>query len=145
LDGLQQHFQQTLREGLFATPIVDRLGDLITEGADPRRPIKEAEFGNSLQAAAYHGSEDIVEFLLSEKIPTEKRVNGTEHSKIMTLYHTYKRTFLFIYLFLGGGYGTALQAASANGQLKLVQWLLTRNNKDLNVVGECVNVNGLDS
>jgi len=127
-----------LREALFATPIVDRLGELTTEGGDPRKPIKEGRFGNSLQLAAYHGSEDMMEFLLSEKIPAEKRVNETEHSKIPTLYHTYQ---FFCFYFSDGGYRTALQAPSANAQVEVVKKLIAHNNEEyLNIVGECWDV-----
>ncbi|KAJ7477613.1 ankyrin repeat-containing domain protein [Mycena latifolia] len=117
LRGVQQQFHQALREEIAATPIKERLHDLITEGANPKEPMKNTGFGNSLQLAAYHGQTDLVKFLLSEEILGSKRVIETEPS---------------------GGYGTALQAASANGQKDVVQLLLnhsTDKKKYLNIVG----------
>ncbi|KAF7335098.1 Multiple ankyrin repeats single kh domain [Mycena venus] len=90
---------------------------LITQGTDLEEPIKETVFGNSLQLAAYLGKNDIVEFLLSEKIPADKQVIETQPS---------------------GDYGTALQAASANGHIAEVQLLLdkrTDNEEYINIVG----------
>ncbi|KAJ7795254.1 ankyrin repeat-containing domain protein [Mycena olivaceomarginata] len=104
LDRVQQEFEEAVRE----THILDRLQLLMTRRADPTKPIKEGGFGNSLQLAAYHGREDIVDFLFSKETLAKKHVIETNHS---------------------AGYGTALQAASANGQVKVVQQVLNLNNK----------------
>ncbi|KAJ6528110.1 ankyrin repeat-containing domain protein [Mycena capillaripes] len=109
-NSLQERFLQALRDEVAATPIVERLGALVIDGADPRRPINKSRFGNSLQLAAYNGKKDIVEFLLSEGLLNNKPVIDTEH---------------------GGGYGTALQAASANGQLEVVALLLKIHRTDI--------------
>jgi hypothetical protein len=139
--GIQERLHQALREEIAATPIFHRLQGLVTDGADPRRPIEQTGFGNSLQLAAYHGRQDIVEFLLSEESLADKRVIETDSSKITNRYHAITASLFFS----GGGYGTALQAASANGQMGVVQQLVELNNKDyLNMQGECFNVNGLD-
>jgi ankyrin repeat protein len=114
---------------------------LVTQGADSKELVKDTEFGNSLQLGAYHGRTDIVKFLLSEDIPADKRVIDTELSKIVKFYHIYHAT----YLCSGGTYGTALQAASANGHKEVVQLLLdNRTDKEyINILGECFNVTGL--
>jgi hypothetical protein len=141
--GVQKRFLQALQEEVEATPFVERLRDLINEGADSKEWIKDTEFGNSLQLAAYHGRTDIVKFLLSEDIPANKRVIDTKLSKIVKFYHIYHAT----HLCSGGTYGTALQAASASGHVEVVRLLLNKSTDTgyLDIEGEYFNVNGLGS
>ncbi|KAJ7747097.1 hypothetical protein B0H14DRAFT_2406348 [Mycena olivaceomarginata] len=131
LHGVQRQFYQALLEEVEATPFLERLQDLINEGADPNA----AEFANSFQLAALHGRTDIVKFLLSE-IPTDQRVIETKPGKIVAFCHTHHPA----HLCSGGTYGTALQAASANGHGATVQLLLdkTTDKEYINiVVGGC--------
>jgi hypothetical protein len=94
-NGVQKRFLQALRDEVAATPVVERLGALMIDGADPRRPINSSRFGNSLQLAAYHGKKDIVEFLLSEGPLNNKPVIDTERGQISNFYHTFDPLNLF--------------------------------------------------
>jgi hypothetical protein len=87
--SVQARFLQVLRDEVAATPIAERLGALVIDGADPRAPIKGSRFGNSLQLAAYHGETYIVEFLLNEGPRNDKAVIDTECGEITNFYHTY--------------------------------------------------------
>ncbi|KAJ7230509.1 hypothetical protein GGX14DRAFT_411044, partial [Mycena pura] len=111
-------FQQVLREDLTATSIWDRLHVLITRGADPRVDVKGTKFTNSLQLVGYFGRIDLVEFLGIDKIPFEKRLTMTELEGDPTW-----------------GYKTLLQAASANGQIAVVEQLLKFRPEDVNIEG----------
>lgn len=95
LRGVQQQFHQLLRDELVAKPVVDRLQILITQDADPRKPIRGTGFGNSLQLAAYLGAKDIVEFLFSSKNLADKHVNETSPSKFLNFYYIYHPINLF--------------------------------------------------
>ncbi|KAF7364690.1 Multiple ankyrin repeats single kh domain [Mycena venus] len=112
--SVQHQFQQMLREELTATPIFDRLQVLINRGADPRTHIKGTTFPNSLRLVGYFGRKDMVEFLGSNKIPDVKRLSEADPT---------------------GGYGTFLQAASANGQMGVVEELLKLRAADVNILG----------
>ncbi|KAJ7753554.1 ankyrin repeat-containing domain protein [Mycena metata] len=120
LRRVQQRSQQLFLREITATPLSDILAELIDQEADPRAPISGTEFENFLQLAAYHGAEELVKFLLSEEIPADKRVIDTEPS---------------------GTYGTALQAASANGHKAVVQLLLdnrTDKKEYINIVARLI-------
>ncbi|KAJ7692202.1 hypothetical protein B0H17DRAFT_1133216 [Mycena rosella] len=66
-----------LREEVEATPFVERLRDLISEGAESKECIKDPRFANLFQLAAYHRKEDIVDFFLTEGVAeTEPRLQG---------------------------------------------------------------------
>jgi hypothetical protein len=92
---VQKRFLQALRDEVSATPIVEKLGALVIDGADPRTPINGSRFGNSLQLAAYHGKNDIVEFLLSEGPANDKPVIDTQRGLNPTFYYTYDGLNLF--------------------------------------------------
>ncbi|KAJ7812513.1 hypothetical protein B0H14DRAFT_2605738 [Mycena olivaceomarginata] len=112
--GVQHQFQQMLQEELTTTPILDRLRVLINRDADPRKPIKGTKFPNSLRLVGYLGRKDLVEFFGSEHIPVEKRLTEDDPT---------------------GGYKTLLQAASANGQIAVVEQLLELRPEDVNIEG----------
>ncbi|KAJ7477520.1 hypothetical protein FB451DRAFT_191011 [Mycena latifolia] len=59
LRGVQKRFLQALREEVEATPFVERLEDLIREGAKSKECIEHAGFADLFQLAAYRGRKDI--------------------------------------------------------------------------------------
>jgi hypothetical protein len=131
--GVQHQFQQMLREELTTTPILDRLRVLINRDADPREPIKGTKFLNSLQLVGYLGRKDLVEFFGSEHIPVEKRLTEDDPSEFPILLDVVSH---HVKLSSAGGYKTLLQAASANGQIAVVEQLLELRPADVNIEGE---------
>ncbi|KAJ7239347.1 ankyrin repeat-containing domain protein [Mycena rebaudengoi] len=113
LRGVQQQYYQALQEDVEATPLVERLQDLVNQGADPKECFKVPGFENLFQLAACRGRKDVMEIFLNESGDViDTKPTGT--------------------------YGTALQAASAKGHITLVQLLLdSRNDKEkyINIVG----------
>jgi hypothetical protein len=140
LRGVQQQYYQALQEDVEATPLVERLQDLVNQGADPKECFKVPGFENLFQLAACRGRKDVMEIFLNES----GDVIDTKPSRIVKFCRVYHPT----HLCSAGTYGTALQAASAKGHITLVQLLLdSRNDKEkyINIVGECFNVNELGS
>jgi hypothetical protein len=64
LKGVQQQFEDLFLHEIHAEPTVHLLQKLINQEADPNKEIKVGDCMGFLQLAAYHGKQELVEFLL---------------------------------------------------------------------------------
>jgi hypothetical protein len=92
----QQRFEQLFQTAAEAKPVgetVKALDGLVTEGANPRKPIS-GRFANVLQLAVYYGKQELIDFILrqdrNKRIPVDvtgrsmnlHRVNGMKHFQV---------------------------------------------------------------
>jgi hypothetical protein len=88
----QQRFEQLFQTEAEAKPVgetVKALDELVTDGANPRKPLS-GRFANVLQLAAYYGKQELIDFTLLQGVPVDEagrtmslhRVIGMKHFQV---------------------------------------------------------------